>query len=152
MGFPKGHKGFGQSRKGIPNRRTTDFLSVLEARGFCAATAMIDIYEEAKSTYENYAIIHEAIKGARDQANHETGQFAAPTEDKAHQYLKIAADMAKELASYSYPKRKAIETIPAIDQSIKAEQANELLKMDDKQMLEFMREKLRLIASQQTNE
>lgn len=109
MSFEPGHKLALGRPIGSRNKRTIEFLEVLEENGFCAATALMDCYKEAKKTYDNYGLIYDAISEARDDKNHETGQFAAPTEDHAHKYLKIAADIAKELASYSYPKLKAIE-------------------------------------------
>lgn len=84
-------------------------MAVLEAEGFDAAKALIECYRDAKKTYDNYGLIYDAISDARQEKNSATGEFATPTEDNAHKYLKIAADIAKDLASYSYPKLKAIE-------------------------------------------
>lgn len=95
--------------KGAIHKRSKHFLEVLEKHNFCAATALIECYIEAKKTYDNYGTIYDAISDARTDKNHESGQFAAPTEDNGHKYLKIAADIAKDLASYSYPKLKAME-------------------------------------------
>lgn len=90
---------------GARNRRTLEFMAVLEAEGFDPAKALIECYREAKKTYDNYGTIYDAIC----DANKEKGEHFAPPEDNAHKYLKIAADIAKDLASYSYPKLKAIE-------------------------------------------
>ncbi len=123
---------------GSHNKRTLDFMAVLEARGFCPATALVDCYVEAKKTYDNYGKIYAAICDARIKKNDETGQFAAPTEDKAHIYLKIAADIAKELSSYAYPKLKAI------DQT----QSNTLDGMTPEQRLAAMKEAVRFMEAQ----
>lgn len=94
---------------GAINKRSRAFLDVLEKHNFCPATALMDCYKEAKRTYDNYNIIHQAIIEANEIRKQMSGDIAAPTEDNAHKYLKIAADIAKDLASYSYPKLKAIE-------------------------------------------
>lgn len=94
---------------GSHNKRTIEFMRVLEAEGFDPAKALIECYREAKKTYDNYGLIYDAIADARTLKNDSDGSFAAPAEDNAHKYLKIAADIAKDLASYAYPKLKAIE-------------------------------------------
>lgn len=94
---------------GSPNRRTIEFMRVLEAEGFDPAKALIECYKEARKIYDNYGTIYDAICDAREVANDKDGSYAAPPEDKADKYLKIAADIAKDLASYAYPKLKAIE-------------------------------------------
>lgn len=91
--------------KGAIGKRSQHFLEVLEKHNFCAATAMVECYREARKTYDNYGLIYDAICDAREAKE----GFVAPTEDNAHKYLKIAADLAKELGSYSYPKLKAVE-------------------------------------------
>jgi hypothetical protein len=142
------HKKIGRP-KGAVGKRTTEFLSVLEKNNFNVAQALVDCYQKAIKTYDNYGVIYDAICDAKAEKE----GWSAPVEDHAHKYLKIAVDVAKDLASYSYPKLKAMEMAPLVDQSIKAEQASELLKMDDQEMLKFMRERLALIAANQpTNE
>jgi hypothetical protein len=84
-------------------------MRVLEAEGFDPAKALVECYREAKKTYDNYGLIYDAISDARTARNEADGSFAAPTEDNAHKYLKIAADIAKDLASYAYPKLKSVE-------------------------------------------
>lgn len=96
---------FGGRAKGTPNKRTLQFTEVLEKHNFCAASAMIEIYQEAKKIYAGYAKIYEAIQRAKSI---EAG-FDVPLEDKADKYLRIAGDMACEISSYAYPKRKAVE-------------------------------------------
>lgn len=94
---------------GALNKRSVDFMRVLEAHDFCPAGALIECYREAKKTYDNYGTIYDAIVEAREAANDRDGSFAAPPEDNAHKYLKIAGDFAAQLASYSYPKLKAVD-------------------------------------------
>ncbi len=91
--------------KGSLNKRTLMFVQVLEARNFCPASAMIDCYQSAIKIYENYDTIYDAIVDRKLELGNKT-----PTEDKAHIYLKIAGDLAKEISSYAYPKLKATDT------------------------------------------
>lgn len=105
MPFQPGHKHSKGKPKGAKSHRTIEFEMVLAKHNFCPATAMIEIFEEAKKVYMSYGVIYQAICEAK--AN-ELG-YPAPVEDKADKYLKIAADMAKEISSYAFPKRKAID-------------------------------------------
>lgn len=89
---------------GARNKSTIEFLEILSKENFCAASALIECYREAKKTYDNYGSIYDAIS---DQREKEDVNF--PLEDHAHKYLKIAADIAKDLVGYSYPKLKSIE-------------------------------------------
>lgn len=91
--------------KGALAYRSYEFLRALHDNDFDAASELITIYREAKKTYDNYAVIYEALEDART----EQGQNPIPTEDKADKYLKIALDAVKEIASYTYPKLKSIE-------------------------------------------
>lgn len=102
---------------GARNKRTVEFLDVLEAEGFDPARALIELYREARKVYDNYGTIYDAICDAREEKARETGLINVPPEDKADKYLKIAMDAAKELASYAYPRLKAIEkaTISPLD-------------------------------------
>jgi len=86
MSFTPGNKLAVGRPKGSINKRSAEFLSILEEENFDAARAMISFCRKAEQDYEE----------------------ARGTED-APKYLKIASDMAKELATYSYPKLKAIE-------------------------------------------
>lgn len=106
--MPKFEIGNPGKPKGALNKRSKEFLEVLEKHNFCPASALIECYLEAKKTYDNYAIIYESIEDARI----EKGLNAMPTEDKADKYLKIAADIAKDLSSYAYPKLKSVEKGP----------------------------------------
>jgi hypothetical protein len=123
---------------GARNKRTVEFMAVLEARGFCPATALIDCYVEAKKTYDNYGTIYDAICDARIAKNDKDGSFAAPATDEGHKYLKIAADIAKDLAGYAYPKLKAIEQT----------KSNSLEGMTTEQRLEAMRQAVKFLEAQ----
>ena len=81
---------------GVRNKRTLEFAAVLEAAGFCPATALMDCYKTAMQKF-----IQECEK-------EDTGK-TSPMESSAAKYLKIAADNASDLASYSYPKLKSLE-------------------------------------------
>lgn len=109
MPFEKGHslsKGKGRP-KGSISSRSIDFAQTLERHNFNPAEALIEIYKEARKTYDNYATIYEALENARI----DEGKQISPSEDKADKYLKIALDAAKDLAGYAYPKLKAIEQV-----------------------------------------
>jgi hypothetical protein len=96
MPFEKGHA-LSQGRpKGSINKRSLEFQQVLAEKNFNVAEALVWCYQEAKEKYDFY---HQGV---------ETGRFS-PMEDNAPKYLKIASDMAKEMASYSFPKLKAVE-------------------------------------------
>lgn len=109
MAFQPGNKLAKGRPKGSRSKRTLAFIEVLEDHGFCPVTAMIECYREAKKTYDNYGTIYDAISRARSINNSNTGDYSAPLTDEAHKYLKIAGDMAKDIASYTYPKLKSIE-------------------------------------------
>jgi len=136
--------------RGALGKRTADFLAVLEENNFCPATAMIECYEEARKIYQGYSVIYDAIQIAKS----DDAGYDVPLEDKAHIYLKIAADMAKELGAYAYPRRKAIDISPAQPIEEKAEQAKELLKLSDQQLLEAMKARLKQLSepTQDSNE
>lgn len=123
MPFQPGHKLSKGKPKGSVHKRTQSFLDVLERENFCAATALIETYREARKIYDNYAVIYDAIEELR------ADKGLMPTEDKADKYLKIALDAAKDLAGYSFPKLKAIEQ----------QKNNPLKDMSPEQKLEAMR-------------
>jgi hypothetical protein len=87
MPFEKGHKlSIGHGRpKGSVSFTTKMFQEQLVKRNYDVANALLDIYERGLETYLN-----------------------GHPDDKM-QGLKIAADMAKEIASYMLPKLKSIE-------------------------------------------
>lgn len=106
MPFAPGNPG---RPSGAINKRSKEFLDILEKHDFCPASALIECYQDAKKTYNNYGEIYDAICDAKAEKEGSTREFSAPTEDHAHKYLKIASDIAKDLSSYAYPKLKAIE-------------------------------------------
>lgn len=138
MTFQPGHKLAKGRPVGSRNRRTEDFLAVLEANNFCPASAMIECYQEARKIFDNYGVIYDAITDARVLKNDIDGSFSAPAEDKAHIYLKIAADMAKELASYAHPKLKSIEKV----------RTDPLEDMTPEQKLEAMKSAVKMLEAQ----
>lgn len=97
MPFEPGHQLSPGRPKGSVNKRTVEFQQVLEKHNFNVAEALIWCYSEAKDRYQDY---NERFMDGR----------ISPMEDQAPKYLKIASDMAKDMASYSFPKLKAIET------------------------------------------
>lgn len=107
-------------------------MDVLAEHDFCPASAMIEIYQEAKKIYDSYSVIYEAISKAKLE---KTG-LDIPVEDKADKYLKIAGDMAKEISSYAYAKRKAIET--SIDPAL-LEKINEYEKKTPEELLAILK-------------
>ena len=82
--------------KGSRNKRTVEFLETLQAAGFDPAEALISTYKIAMEKF-----IEESEKV-------ESGRLS-PMESNALGYLKLAGDKAGELASYAYPKLKAID-------------------------------------------
>lgn len=96
MPFQPGHKLSHGRIQGSRNRRTKEFLDILEASGFCPATALMDIYKIAMTRF------------TEECAKEDAGRIS-PMESNAVKYLKIAGDHAAELASYSYTRLKAIE-------------------------------------------
>lgn len=70
---------------GSRNKRSLEFQATLEKHNFNVAEALLSLYQEA-------------MKGL-EYGNREERPI----------YLKIAADLAQNMASYSYPKLKAVE-------------------------------------------
>ncbi len=81
---------------GAINKRSKDFMAILEKNGFCPASAMMDIFKVSMQKF------------AEDLEKENDGRIS-PMESNAAKYLKIAADMTSDLATYAYPKLKAIE-------------------------------------------
>ena len=95
MPFQKGNKHSRGKPKGALSKRTLSFQDVLAKNNFNAAQAMVDCYVEAKKCYA-MALLKEAESD--------------PMVSNVPQYLKIAAQLAEKIASYSYPKLASIET------------------------------------------
>ena len=81
---------------GSLNKRTIQFMQTLEDAGFNPAQALIDLHKIA------------LVRMAEEMESEDCGKIS-PMESKVPQYMKIATDTAKELASYAYPKLKAVE-------------------------------------------
>ncbi len=115
MAWPQGKSKpkTGGRRKGIPNKRTKEFLEVLAEQNFCPARALVRTYRKAMKQYMVFDQVvdrmTEALEGedpveiTRTIRAAQTLGYSAPT------YLSIAENAAKELMNYTYPKRKAIE-------------------------------------------
>lgn len=106
--FQPGHKLSKGRKPGTVTVRRFRFEEIMAKNNFCPATALMEIYAEAKKVYDNYGTIYAALEQAREAK----GMDIRPTEDKSDKYLKIALDAAKDLAGYAYPKLKAIEQTP----------------------------------------
>ena len=104
MAFERGHKKQGGRKKGSPNKRTREFLSILEEKNFCPVRALIENYEIAMKEYRRSGEVWDAILDKKRQLNINT-----PTEDTGPTYLKLAQSAASDLMQYAHPKRKAIE-------------------------------------------
>lgn len=96
MPLKPGHKLSPGRKKGSKNLRTLEFLEVLAQHNWNSAKALIHIHNEA---IENYYEYKQRFLDNR----------TSPMEDNASTYLKIALGAAQDLASYEYPKQKAIE-------------------------------------------
>ena len=111
--------------KGALNKRTREAQAILEDAGFCPITAMIDMYKTAIERF------------AEEIQKEDSGRGSGFIESDAPRYLKIASDAAKDLASYSYPKLKAIERISS----------NPLDGMSPEQRLEAMKQAVAFLES-----
>lgn len=94
--FTPGHKLSKGRPKGVPNKRTQYAQEILEKAGFCPITAMMDTYHISMTIFKE------------ELEKLSTGR-TSPLECEAAKYLKTAADMASDLASYSYPRLKSVE-------------------------------------------
>jgi len=81
---------------GARNKRTMEFIEYLEGKGFNPAEALLDVYKIAMERFAEELMLLENNR-------------RSPMESHAVQYLKIAGDKAAEIASYAFPKLKAIE-------------------------------------------
>lgn len=135
MPFQPGNKLAKGRPKGSLNQRSIEFAETLARHNFNPAEALMECYVEARKIYDSYALIYDAIRKAK---SNDAG-YDVPLEDKAHTYLKIAADVAKEIASYTYPKLKSIEK----------DKPNEALNgMSPEQRLEAMRQAVKYLEAQ----
>lgn len=101
-------------RKGAINRKTKSFRETLEAHGYDVAEALLSIYKHGLDVFHN-----------------------GHPDDKV-QGLKIAGDMAKEIAGYVMPKLKAIEHTTS----------NPLSGMSPKERLEAMKQAVLMLEKE----
>jgi hypothetical protein len=95
VGFNKGQGG---RPKGALNKSTMEFKAAIIKSKHPPAQALIDCYNNAMAEYAHYSTLL--------RENRISGM-----EDNGWRYLKIAADMAEKIASYLYPKRKAVDMV-----------------------------------------
>ncbi len=76
-------------KKGTPNKKTKEFLEVLQKNNFDPAQALIDCYRDAQAIFD-----------FRKKRNNLTGALVA---------LDRRESCAESLAQFAYPKKKAIE-------------------------------------------
>lgn len=81
---------------GSINKRSQQFIAILEQNNFCTASAMLDLYKISMECF------------IEDRKKEELKQIS-PMESNAARYLKTCADLLQALASYSYPKLKSID-------------------------------------------
>ena len=125
MTFVPGHKLSTGRPKGVPNKRTQEVVAILEKHKFNPIEAMIEIQKIA------------LVRFTEEMQKQDSG-IISPMESQAVKYLKIAADNAYDLASYAYPKLKAIEH----------HGNNPLEGMDAQQKLQAMREAVKVFEAQ----
>lgn len=116
MAFQPGHKHSKGRVPGAVNKRTAEAYETLRANNFDPIKALMDGHQIAMARF-----VEELDLVASNRLS--------PMESSAPQYLKMAIDCAKDLASYAFPKLKAIEQI----------KADPLSEMTPQQKLEAMR-------------
>ncbi len=114
MPFQPGNKIAKGRPIGSLNRRTSELIAKLEEGGFDPAGELIDCYQEARAAYKKLDL------------------------EEGLGYLKIASDIAKDLASFCYPKIKAVEQI----------KGNILEGMSTQEKLEAMKQAVAMMESQ----
>jgi hypothetical protein len=131
--FKPGYKPGPGRPKGSLQKRTYQFFEAIQELGFDPPTELVNIYREAKKTYDNYAVIYDNISKASEASGN-----PFPVEDKADKYLKIALDAVKEIASYAYPKLKAIDKTAL----------NPLEGMTAEEKIEYLKQAVKLLEQQ----
>lgn len=114
MGFQPGNRLAKGRPIGSLNKRTSELISKLEEANFDPAGELIDCYAEARKAYKKLG------------------------SDDGLGYLKIASDIAKDLAGFCYPKIKAVEQI----------KGNILDGMSSHDKLEAMKQAVAMMESQ----
>ncbi len=87
--FKPGKPKTGGRQKGTPNKKTREFMLLLEEENFEPGAALIHCYKEAMKLYDRRRE-HRAFGAAVDA-------------------LKLASGIAEDIAQFAYPKKKAIE-------------------------------------------
>jgi hypothetical protein len=119
MAWPKGKEKpkTGGRKKGTPNKRTVEFLKILEETNFCPTRAQIRIYRRAAKAYDGFT--DKAFKALEEAETSEEKLAAlgllAKLSEHAPTYLAIAQRSSAELMQYAQPKRKSIEIKPPSD-------------------------------------
>ncbi len=115
----KGKKTGGR-KKGTPNKRTQEFIDVLERRKFSPADALVDIFRKASKQFHQYdKLVEGVLEAARNGDGIEPSQVRGLFDsDEKIQYLEIARKVATDLMQYRFPKRKAIEHTGAGGESL----------------------------------
>lgn len=115
MAWPKGQSKpkTGGRKKGAPNKRTLDFIQVLEAMEFCPAVELIRTYRRAVRQYRLFenlvGRVEKAVEGEEPNELFAAIRAAKAFSGDAPTYLSIAEHASKELMQYKFPKRKSIE-------------------------------------------
>jgi hypothetical protein len=112
MPWPKGKPKpkTGGRKKGTPNKRTREFLEILEEQNFCPTRALITTYRKAMKAYRAVDRVFTMVAEAETQEEKlQALELAAKVSDQAPTNLSIAQRAAGELMQYAVPKRKAIE-------------------------------------------
>lgn len=113
--WPKGVSGNPAGRPaGSINKRNAEFKNTLEKHNFNPAEALLELYQNARQGWEY---------GNREEK---------PI------YLKIAADLARDMCTYTYPKLKSME--------VKKE--NALENMSAQERLEAMKQAVAMLEAQ----
>jgi len=102
----------GGRKKGTPNKRTMEFLRILEEEGFCPTRALISTYRKALKEYRRADELANLIMEKEWMAD-PGKRTPRDLHSRAATFLGVAEKAASELMQYSQPKRKAIEFKPA---------------------------------------
>lgn len=82
--------------KGSLNKRTAQYVEVLEKNNFCIASTHMELYKIAMSQFTHQ------LEGLQSGA-------LSPMESEASKYLKLCVELVADMASYSLPKLKSVE-------------------------------------------
>lgn len=114
--FQIGHKMSKGRAVGSVNKRTAQFVEVLQARNFDIPTSMLDLYEIC-------------LKRFVEELDKQDRGIMSPMESAAPKYMKMCSDLLIAMSGYAYPKLKAIEQVkPSITEGMTPEQRLEAMK------------------------